>query len=54
MARPVKRPAPSDEYCVCANGGDDAPDNGTVSEARGYGMNIVPLMAGDHWNPAAS
>jgi endo-1,4-beta-D-glucanase Y len=25
---------------------DDAPNKGTVSEAQGYGMNIVPLMAG--------
>ena len=29
-----------------STGDDDAPNNGTVSEAQGYGMNIVPLMAG--------
>jgi endo-1,4-beta-D-glucanase Y len=32
-------------YLVYATG--DAPNEGTVSEAQGYGMNIVPLMAGD-------
>lgn len=31
-------------YLVWAT--DDAPNKGTVSEAQGYGMNIVPLMAG--------
>jgi endo-1,4-beta-D-glucanase Y len=31
-------------YLVYATG--DAPNKGTVSEAQGYGMNIVPLMAG--------
>src|SRR3954471_24979978 len=31
-------------YLVYATG--DAPGKGTVSEAQGYGMNIVPLMAG--------
>jgi endo-1,4-beta-D-glucanase Y len=31
-------------YLVYAT--DDAPNKGTVSEAQGYGMNIVPLMAG--------
>lgn len=31
-------------YLVYASG--DAPHGGTVSEAQGYGMNIVPLMAG--------
>jgi hypothetical protein len=36
----------SDEYYVSTKGDDDAPNNGTVSEAQGYGMNIVPLMAG--------
>ncbi|HWC83219.1 MAG TPA: glycosyl hydrolase family 8 [Pseudonocardiaceae bacterium] len=36
----------SDEYYVSTKGDGDAPDNGTVSEAQGYGMNIVPLMAG--------
>ncbi|MCX3060219.1 glycosyl hydrolase family 8 [Streptomyces beihaiensis] len=34
------------EYYVSTKGDDDAPHNGTVSEAQGYGMNIVPLMAG--------
>jgi hypothetical protein len=36
----------SNEYYVSTKGDDDAPHNGTVSEAQGYGMNIVPLMAG--------
>ncbi len=36
----------SGEYYVSTKGDDDAPNNGTVSEAQGYGMNIVPLMAG--------
>jgi endo-1,4-beta-D-glucanase Y len=36
----------SGEYYVSTKGDDDAPHNGTVSEAQGYGMNIVPLMAG--------
>ncbi|HVV19984.1 MAG TPA: glycosyl hydrolase family 8, partial [Pseudonocardiaceae bacterium] len=36
----------SNEYYVSTRGDDDAPNNGTVSEAQGYGMNIVPLMAG--------
>jgi endo-1,4-beta-D-glucanase Y len=36
----------SDQYYVSTKGDDDAPNNGTVSEAQGYGMNIVPLMAG--------
>ncbi len=36
----------SNEYYVSTKGDDDAPNNGTVSEAQGYGMNIVPLMAG--------
>jgi endo-1,4-beta-D-glucanase Y len=31
-------------YLIYATG--DAPGKGTVSEAQGYGMNIVPLMAG--------
>lgn len=31
-------------YLIYATG--DAPNKGTVSEAQGYGMNIVPLMAG--------
>jgi endo-1,4-beta-D-glucanase Y len=34
------------EYYVSTKGDDDAHNNGTVSEAQGYGMNIVPLMAG--------
>jgi endo-1,4-beta-D-glucanase Y len=34
------------EYYVSTKGDGDAPNNGTVSEAQGYGMNIVPLMAG--------
>jgi endo-1,4-beta-D-glucanase Y len=36
----------STEYYVSTKGDGDAPNNGTVSEAQGYGMNIVPLMAG--------
>src|SRR5437764_7177885 len=36
----------SNEYYVSTKGDGDAPNNGTVSEAQGYGMNIVPLMAG--------
>ncbi len=36
----------SNEYYVSTKGDNDAPNNGTVSEAQGYGMNIVPLMAG--------
>jgi endo-1,4-beta-D-glucanase Y len=36
----------TNEYYVSTKGDDDAPHNGTVSEAQGYGMNIVPLMAG--------
>jgi endo-1,4-beta-D-glucanase Y len=36
----------SNEYYVSTKGDNDAPHNGTVSEAQGYGMNIVPLMAG--------
>ena len=36
----------SNEYYVSTKGDADAPNNGTVSEAQGYGMNIVPLMAG--------
>ncbi len=38
-------------YLVYASG--DAPNNGTVSEAQGYGMNIVPLMAGYDANAQA-
>jgi endo-1,4-beta-D-glucanase Y len=36
----------SDEYYVSTKGDGDAPNNGPVSEGQGYGMNIVPLMAG--------
>ncbi|RAG86573.1 hypothetical protein DN069_05805 [Streptacidiphilus pinicola] len=36
----------SNEYYVSTKGDSDATNNGTVSEAQGYGMNIVPLMAG--------
>jgi endo-1,4-beta-D-glucanase Y len=38
-------------YLVYATG--DAPNQGTVSEAQGYGMNIVPLMAGYDANAKA-
>jgi endo-1,4-beta-D-glucanase Y len=43
----------SNEYYVSTKGDDDAPHNGTVSEAQGYGMNIVPLMAGYDTNAKA-
>ncbi|GAB2699895.1 glycosyl hydrolase family 8 [Kitasatospora kifunensis] len=36
----------SNEYYVSTKGNSDAPNNGPVSEGQGYGMNIVPLMAG--------
>ena len=36
----------SNEYYVSTKGDSDAPNNGPVSEGQGYGMNIVPLMAG--------
>ncbi len=36
----------SNEYYVSTKGDDDAPNGGPVSEGQGYGMNIVPLMAG--------
>src|SRR5215472_15222995 len=36
----------SNEYYVSTKGDGDAPNNGPVSEGQGYGMNIVPLMAG--------
>jgi endo-1,4-beta-D-glucanase Y len=36
----------SNEYYVSTKGDDDAPNDGPVSEGQGYGMNIVPLMAG--------
>jgi endo-1,4-beta-D-glucanase Y len=38
---------------VSTKGDDDAPHDGTVSEAQGYGMNIVPLMAGYDSNAKA-
>ena len=34
------------EYYVSTKGDGDATNNGPVSEGQGYGMNIVPLMAG--------
>jgi endo-1,4-beta-D-glucanase Y len=43
----------STEYYVSTKGDGDAPNNGTVSEAQGYGMNIVPLMAGYDTNAKA-
>src|SRR3954453_15775378 len=36
----------SNEYYVSTKGDGDAKNNGPVSEGQGYGMNIVPLMAG--------
>jgi endo-1,4-beta-D-glucanase Y len=36
----------ANEMYVSTKGDGDAPDNGPVSEGQGYGMNIVPLMAG--------
>ncbi|MDH6580558.1 endo-1,4-beta-D-glucanase Y [Kitasatospora sp. MAP5-34] len=36
----------SNEYYVSTKGDADATNNGPVSEGQGYGMNIVPLMAG--------
>ncbi|HEY0496932.1 MAG TPA: glycosyl hydrolase family 8 [Kutzneria sp.] len=36
----------SNEYYVSTKGDGDAKNNGPVSESQGYGMNIVPLMAG--------
>jgi endo-1,4-beta-D-glucanase Y len=36
----------SNEYYVSTKGDGDAPHNGPVSEGQGYGMNIVPLVAG--------
>jgi endo-1,4-beta-D-glucanase Y len=36
----------SDEYYVSTKGDGDAPNDGPVSEGQGYGMNLVPLMAG--------
>ena len=41
----------SNEYYVSTKGDGDATNNGPVSEGQGYGMNIVPLMAG--YDPAA-
>jgi endo-1,4-beta-D-glucanase Y len=34
------------EMYISTKGDGDAPHNGPVSEGQGYGMNIVPLMAG--------
>ncbi|MEZ0093321.1 glycosyl hydrolase family 8 [Streptacidiphilus sp. EB129] len=36
----------SNEYYISTKGDSDATNNGPVSEGQGYGMNIVPLMAG--------
>jgi endo-1,4-beta-D-glucanase Y len=36
----------SKEYYVSTKGDSDATNSGPVSEGQGYGMNIVPLMAG--------
>src|SRR5256714_7173447 len=36
----------TNEYYVSTKGDGDAKNNGPVSEGQGYGMNIVPLMAG--------
>jgi endo-1,4-beta-D-glucanase Y len=36
----------SNEYYISTKGDGDAKNNGPVSEGQGYGMNIVPLMAG--------
>ncbi|HET9170251.1 MAG TPA: glycosyl hydrolase family 8, partial [Actinospica sp.] len=36
----------SNEYYVSTKGDGDATNNGPVSEGQGYGMNIIPLMAG--------
>jgi endo-1,4-beta-D-glucanase Y len=36
----------TNQYYVSTKGDDDAPNDGPVSESQGYGMNIVPLMAG--------
>jgi endo-1,4-beta-D-glucanase Y len=43
----------SNEYYVSTKGDGDAPNNGPVSEGQGYGMNIVPLMAGYDANAQA-
>jgi hypothetical protein len=43
----------SNEYYVSTKGDGDAPNNGPVSEGQGYGMNIVPLMAGYDTNAKA-
>jgi endo-1,4-beta-D-glucanase Y len=43
----------SNEYYVSTKGDGDAPNNGPVSEGQGYGMNIVPLMAGYDSNAKA-
>ncbi|HTJ66169.1 MAG TPA: glycosyl hydrolase family 8 [Actinospica sp.] len=36
----------SNEYYISTKGDGDATNNGPVSEGQGYGMNIIPLMAG--------
>ncbi|MFC9329212.1 glycosyl hydrolase family 8 [Kitasatospora sp. NPDC057015] len=41
----------SGESYISSKGDNDAPNGGPVSEGQGYGMNIVPLMAG--YDPAA-
>jgi endo-1,4-beta-D-glucanase Y len=41
------------QYYVSTKGDDDAPNDGPVSESQGYGMNIVPLMAGYDANAKA-
>ena len=41
------------EMYVSTKGDGDAPNNGPVSEGQGYGMNIVPLMAGYDANAKA-
>lgn len=43
----------SNEYYVSTKGDGDATNNGPVSEGQGYGMNIVPLMAGYDANAKA-
>ncbi|WP_223297361.1 glycosyl hydrolase family 8 [Catenulispora acidiphila] len=43
----------SNEYYVSTKGDGDATNNGPVSEGQGYGMNIVPLMAGYDANAQA-
>ncbi|GAA2025768.1 glycosyl hydrolase family 8 [Catenulispora yoronensis] len=43
----------TNEYYVSTKGDKDATNNGPVSEGQGYGMNIVPLMAGYDANAQA-